>query len=302
MEKNTTASSSRNMQPYTTSQAQGNTEDDVYQPLYIEAPEPIDAASAHNWFRNTTIRFTRPRVHQKKPRCCRSIKNAKYHLPSRPSPPPNQRRTSSAEQEKAIQHRETSEVSDRIPPDPMYNNVKETVVRINKDGGLFNAIDRAHRELRPFLRRILALKAVQGFDMYECHAVGGYHTPVELDHRTETTLADFYTDFETMPLDVQDRWRRWIAEGFNAGDVDRRHGNGVEGRPTYGLRLVLKWSVPKLIGWGLTPVILSLVVGFWYMIAVDGDDRVAIVQTAWTISSYIISTAGGKFLRASSNC
>ena len=56
----------------------------------------------------------------------------------------------------------------------------------------------------------------------------------------------------------------------------------------YCLELKLGWSTRGLTVLVSTPVILSLVVGTWYMQA--HDDIVA----AWTIALYIITAAGGE--------
>lgn len=56
----------------------------------------------------------------------------------------------------------------------------------------------------------------------------------------------------------------------------------------YSLELKLGWSVTMIGTLTATPVILSLAIGKWYM-QKTGD-----VQTAWTIASYIVTTAGSK--------
>lgn len=57
----------------------------------------------------------------------------------------------------------------------------------------------------------------------------------------------------------------------------------------YSLELRLGWSVTRIVIMTATPVILSLVVGIWYM-QFTGD-----TQTAWTIASYIVTAAGGEY-------
>jgi hypothetical protein len=55
----------------------------------------------------------------------------------------------------------------------------------------------------------------------------------------------------------------------------------------------VKWSAAKIAIYGLTPILVSLAVGFWFQYSQEGD-RIAVVQTAWTISSYIIGASGGR--------
>ncbi|KAH0550927.1 hypothetical protein GP486_007707, partial [Trichoglossum hirsutum] len=150
---------------------------------------------------------------------------------------------------------------------------------------LFERIRWAHKSMRPWWRRILSLKAVSGFSMYECHPKSGYHTPVELDQRTKWTLSRFYGEYNTDPKDEDDHWEEWIIEHFNL-----RHKTPERGK--YALELVLGWSVTKIVLYGSTPILLSLAIGFWYTARVGGDNRNAIIQTAWTISAYILASGG----------
>ncbi|KAG7284298.1 hypothetical protein NEMBOFW57_010667 [Staphylotrichum longicolle] len=60
--------------------------------------------------------------------------------------------------------------------------------------------------------------------------------------------------------------------------------------PCLALSLVIKWSITKIAIYGFTPILLSLAIGFWFQYSQEGD-RVAVVQTAWTISSFIIGAS-----------
>lgn len=75
--------------------------------------------------------------------------------------------------------------------------------------------------------------------------------------------------------------------------------NNLESNPrleTYSLQLVLSWSALKIVIWGSTPILLSLVIRFLYMFkSHPGEDPVAIVQTAWGISSYIVTAGARKY-------
>jgi hypothetical protein len=49
----------------------------------------------------------------------------------------------------------------------------------------------------------------------------------------------------------------------------------------------------------MTPIVLSLIIGLLYMesrlrIVDDMNTRVAVIQIAWTISSYPVGAAGGE--------
>lgn len=77
------------------------------------------------------------------------------------------------------------------------------------------------------------------------------------------------------------KWIDWVSKNMN-----EFHKIPSEGR--YSLELKLSWSAKKIMVLVTTPVILSLVIGTWYMQS-TGD-----TQTAWTIASYIVTAAGGK--------
>jgi ankyrin repeat protein len=151
---------------------------------------------------------------------------------------------------------------------------------------IFEDIRLAHHLIRPWWRRAFSLKHVAGFSMYECHPHKGYHTSVDLDQRTIRTLSQLYGEYKTLSKDKDKRWEDWIQVHFNLSDPNPRKGK-------YTLELILRWSIVKITLYGMAPILLSLVIGFWYM-TTPGDDRNAIVQTAWTISSYIITGGGGE--------
>lgn len=60
--------------------------------------------------------------------------------------------------------------------------------------------------------------------------------------------------------------------------------NPLEGK--YSLQLMYDWSSYRLTLIVAVPVLLSLVLGLWYMSGDHGD-----VGAAWTIAGYIISAA-----------
>jgi hypothetical protein len=73
----------------------------------------------------------------------------------------------------------------------------------------------------------------------------------------------------------------WVQKNLN----DNKD-NPLEGR--YSVQLIYDWSSYRLIITFCVPLLLSLVLGFWYM-AKTGD-----VVTAWTISLYVVTAAAGK--------
>jgi len=82
-------------------------------------------------------------------------------------------------------------------------------------------------------------------------------------------------------LDVAKGWTGWIEKNLNDSN-DRP----LEGK--YSLELKYRWSPTRLTLVVTLPVLLSLTVGLGYMIK-TGD-----VITAWTISIYVVTAAGGK--------
>lgn len=162
---------------------------------------------------------------------------------------------------------------------------KETLRRVMQIDGLFKQIRNAQRHLRNPFRRALSLMEVCGFGIYECHPAKGYHKEVKLDAETEGTLAELWRAYAGHTLDYEGRWLLWIHEHFNNGSR-----NPEKGRLT--LEFKLRWSVYKVVIWGLIPILLSLAIGFWYMYKDHGDiDEVAVAEAAWVIATYIITTS-----------
>ncbi|KAK5192779.1 hypothetical protein LTR72_007809 [Exophiala xenobiotica] len=162
---------------------------------------------------------------------------------------------------------------------------KETLRRVVHTEGLFQEIRKAQRHLRNPFRRALSLKEVSGFGIYECDSSKGYHREVELDKETHRALAELWRNFSGNKLDYEGRWLMWIHQHFNNGSK-----NPEMGRLT--LEFKLRWSVYKVVFWGVVPILLSLAVGFWYMFSDHGEvDDVAVAEAAWVISTYIITTS-----------
>ncbi|KAF2674226.1 hypothetical protein BT63DRAFT_5143 [Microthyrium microscopicum] len=169
----------------------------------------------------------------------------------------------------------------------------ETLMSIRRPESLFTHIRAATHRLRGYPRRILSLKRVAGFGIYACSAGGDFHSIVAIDARTQRTLAELWREFQSGEPDYNDRWMRWTQRCLNGGSL-----RPEEGR--YGLSLRLKWSAQKFMIYGGLCIAVSVVVGvaYTYVNTAPGaefSDRIAVAQTAWTIASYSVTAAGGKF-------
>ena len=152
------------------------------------------------------------------------------------------------------------------------------------------AIRHAAKYLRPlFFRRLFSLKTVGGFGLYECHPHEGYHTEVETSDGTDHTLSELFQDYASGRRDTQDMWKTWIHTNFNRGD-------NFPGSRRLALRLLLQWSGRKILAFTFIPILLSIAIGFGYMYWEHDPESgpATITQTAWTISSYVVTTAGGN--------
>jgi hypothetical protein len=162
---------------------------------------------------------------------------------------------------------------------------------VTREAGLFKQIYIASLLLRPPREQWVSLKRITGFGIYKCHPGEDYHTMIDCDNATKRALAELFKDYQTRFWgyeDYGDRWMNWIHTKFNNSDNDPKNGR-------YSLQLILGWSIPKLVFWGIAPILLSLAIGIWYMLTPPpGADQVAVVQTAWTIASYIVTAAACK--------
>jgi hypothetical protein len=119
----------------------------------------------------------------------------------------------------------------------------------------------------------------------QCDIRQGAHTEVQLTPQNKSTLSSLFHAYQASKHhhdpDIAKEWTRWIEKNFN-----NSNGRPLEGK--YSLELKYQWSPARLTTAVLLPVTFSLVVGLGYMIK-TGD-----VITAWTISIYIVTAAGGK--------
>jgi hypothetical protein len=166
---------------------------------------------------------------------------------------------------------------------------KEKLRRVMKIDGLFQQIRKAQRELRNPIRRLLSLKEVAGFGIYQCDPHKGYHREVELDGETESALGELWRSYNGHKLDYEGRWLLWIHQHFNNSSKNPEMGHLT-------LEFKLRWSVFKVVIWGIVPILLSLSIGFWYMYSDHGDiDDVAVAEAAWVIATYIITTSACEY-------
>lgn len=165
---------------------------------------------------------------------------------------------------------------------------REILLPVVTDKDLFKQMHKAERKLRSLFRRLFSLKRVGGFGIYKCHPSQDYHSNPEISNETKRCLVELYRNYRTEKRDCNDRWNNWIHQNFNNSSLNPEEG-------VYALQLLLRWSPLKLVVWASVPTIFSLVIGLWYMISPHpGEDYVAVIQTGWTIASYIITTAARK--------
>lgn len=171
---------------------------------------------------------------------------------------------------------------------------KEEMIRIKSSTRVFKELHKAASKLRPWPIRILSLKSESGFAIYEC-TKQGIHSRIRVDQSTQNILIDMFRAYNSDRRDFDSRWLSFVHKELNNMESNPRLGK-------HSLQLVLSWSALKLVIWGSTPIILSLVIGFWYMFkSHPGEDPVAIVQTAWGISSYIVTAGARKYYPQSSH-
>ena len=165
---------------------------------------------------------------------------------------------------------------------------KETLRRVMHKEGLFQQIRKANRQLRNPIRRMLSLKEVSGFSIYECDPIRGYHREADVDGETKRALAEMWRSYKGHKLDYEGRWLMWIHEHFNNNSKKPEMGRLT-------LEFKLRWSVSKVVFWGIIPVLLSLAIGFYYMHADHpGVDDVAVAEAAWVIATYIVTSSACK--------
>lgn len=153
---------------------------------------------------------------------------------------------------------------------------------------VFKALRRAIHYLRPLPVRLMSLKRMTGLGLYECNPKDGSHTEVRTTPEAKKALRELWRAYTKNRQDDKNRWRDWIHKNLNNSSMNTQDGQ-------LSLKLELEWSPIRLAVWGLTPFFLSLAIGLWYSSVPHGTaDRVTIVQTGWTIASYIVGGGARK--------
>ncbi|KAI5923637.1 hypothetical protein F4810DRAFT_710378 [Camillea tinctor] len=116
-------------------------------------------------------------------------------------------------------------------------------------------------------------------------ALLGYFSPPQPEHNGVEDLQLLLSAYKSWYVHkhISQAWAEWIHRTLNKS-------SGNLGPETYGLELVLGWSVNRISIVILFPVLLSLAVGLWLNSRAWTD--LATIQTAWGAASYIVTTGG----------
>ncbi|KAI9687345.1 MAG: hypothetical protein M1822_002388 [Bathelium mastoideum] len=163
------------------------------------------------------------------------------------------------------------------------SNPYERLVTLKDNGDLFKQLRKKMNFIRGW-REFVSLKSLRSFSLYECDIHRGAHVKLRLPEQHKSTLSHFFRAYQTSrwhpDKDVSKAWMTWVHKNLNANTVP------IESK--YSLELVYNWSPIRLSILVSFPVILSFGTGLIYMLE-TGD-----ISTAWTISSYIVTAAGGE--------
>ncbi|OIW30132.1 hypothetical protein CONLIGDRAFT_714547 [Coniochaeta ligniaria NRRL 30616] len=157
--------------------------------------------------------------------------------------------------------------------------------------GIISAVDRQPMRLETIRLRgpryFFSLKSVKAFRLYRCVTSTAAHKQLELDSSAMSDLKQFRAAYKKRPWPpaaVNEGWARWVVDCLDGGSMD------IMSEKAYSLEIVLGWSPSRISIAVLSPVALSLIIGFWFN-SRDWTD-LATIQTAWGVASYI-ATAGG---------
>ncbi|ERF71211.1 hypothetical protein EPUS_07894 [Endocarpon pusillum Z07020] len=157
----------------------------------------------------------------------------------------------------------------------------ERLITLEDDENLFKQIRKRVKFIRGW-REYISLKSLCRFGLYKCDIPRGAHVKLSLSNQHASTLSHFFRAYQTSrwhpDKDVSNAWTAWVQKNLNANNEP------IEGK--YSLELVYNWSPVRLSVLVLFPVLFSFGTGMLYMLK-TGD-----VSTAWTISSYVVTTAG----------
>lgn len=179
---------------------------------------------------------------------------------------------------------------------------KERILEFEEAKELFKVLRHGESDVRGW-RRFFSLKSLKGFGLYkvfqhqytngnqiiahslQCDIARGAHIPLALTTPQKAILSQFFLAYKASYQHSDDTvaiaWQGWVQKNLN----DNKN-NPLEGR--YSVQLIYDWSSYRLTITFAVPLLLSLILGFWYM-AKTGD-----VTTAWTISLYVVTAAAGR--------
>ncbi|KAG0646098.1 hypothetical protein D0Z07_8276 [Hyphodiscus hymeniophilus] len=160
----------------------------------------------------------------------------------------------------------------------------ERILQFDNEKELFQALRHGEHDVRGW-REFFSLKSLKGFGLYKCDIGRGAHIPLILTSSQKAILSQFFLAYKASRRHSDDTvsraWQGWVQKNLN----DNKN-NPLEGR--YSVQLIYDWSSYRLTITFCVPLLLSLILGFWYM-AKTGD-----VVTAWTISLYVVTAAAGS--------
>jgi hypothetical protein len=102
-------------------------------------------------------------------------------------------------------------------------------------------------------------------------------------------LVEAYHNSSNLYSRSENAWEEWVTGNLNDDDNNPRH---TSENSEYSLECYFSYSPSGIAFAILIPFIISVVAGITYQ-AKTGDVR---LQTAWSIASYIVTAAAGKWL------
>ncbi|KAI1125624.1 hypothetical protein F5Y10DRAFT_246723 [Nemania abortiva] len=162
---------------------------------------------------------------------------------------------------------------------------KERIVFLQNPERLFWELHLAAFRLRGLRRTFLSLSHVRGFRVYKCNPETGTHERVEIDKNAVADLRlllHMYNKWHVRSFTAES-WAEWIHRSLNDGSFQ-------VSRSRLSLEIVLGWSGTRISAVILLPVLLSFAIGL-YINSQNWTDP-TIIQTAWTVASYVVTTGG----------
>jgi len=138
---------------------------------------------------------------------------------------------------------------------------------------------------------VFSLKDVRRFKLYRCSWDLGSHEHIEVDTSDRHKLRLLLNAYNDTRLKHHSGklWLGWVQTAFNNGSTNP---TGENPGTSLSLEVVLGWSAWRITIATFIPLGLSLAIGIWYQWGNEKDPT--IVQTAWTISGYVVTAAARK--------